>query len=85
MNQRKEPADRAKRRGSENRLRQNFVGVRFNKDEYGALLLVAAEQRKGLATVLREAFLRTIPVHGDEATEDVEDAVRAQLQEAKHG
>jgi hypothetical protein len=48
------------RRKSENRQRQNFVGVRFNRDEYGLLELTAARTGKPMARLLRDAFLASI-------------------------
>jgi hypothetical protein len=59
VSQRKDPADRHPRRGSENRQRQKIVAVRFNLDEYSALVLAAAREEKGMGTLLREAFLRS--------------------------
>jgi hypothetical protein len=60
MAQRKPDAERSKRRGSENRQRQNFVGVRFNRDEYGLLELTAASTGKPMARLLRDAFLASV-------------------------
>jgi hypothetical protein len=60
MTQRKPDSERSKRRGSENRQRQNFVGVRFNRDEYGLLELTAAATGKPMARLLRDAFLASV-------------------------
>jgi hypothetical protein len=48
------------RRKSESRQRQNFVGVRFSRHEYGLLELAAAATGKPMARLLREAFLASV-------------------------
>jgi hypothetical protein len=59
MTQRKPPELHHPRRGSEQRQRQHFVGVRFNRDEYSVLALAAGRTGKSMASLLREAFLRS--------------------------
>ena len=62
MSATKRPEDRSKRRGSDNRQRQDCVTVRLNSFERGALMLEAARLGKAPATLLRDAFLATLPV-----------------------
>jgi hypothetical protein len=60
MSERKPPAERSKRRGSENRQRSKSVAVRLTAAERAALAEASRHSGKGAATLLREAFLLTV-------------------------
>lgn len=58
MVEHKNPAERNRRRGSENRQRQKQRCVRLTQAELDTLTAAAKRQRKTLATFLRDAGLR---------------------------
>lgn len=51
------PVRRPPRRHSEQRQRQDFVGVRFSSEEFSVLKLAEERTGKSRGALLREAFL----------------------------